>query len=146
MKRILLVEDNKMNQLVAMKTLQKLGYVVVVANDGSEALDNYSGGEFDAILMDCQMPGIDGYETTLRFRERQTAIGAPPTPIIGLSARAMDTDRRDALAVGMDDYLTKPLRIDDLKTMLGRWIRTDDETTNGAVSTADADITPTPSS
>ena len=139
MKRILLVEDNKMNQLVAVKTLQKLGYVVRVANDGSEALDNYSGGEFDAILMDCQMPGIDGFETTLRFRERQAASGAPPTPIIGLSARAMDTDRRDALAVGMDDYLTKPLRVDELRTVLGRWIRTDDESPDDAVSTVDAD-------
>ena len=142
MKRILLVEDNKMNQLVAKKTLQKLGYVVEVANGGSEALDNYSGGEFDAILMDCQMPGIDGYETTMRFRERQTAMGAPPTPIIGLSARAMDTDRRDALAVGMDDYLTKPLRINELRTMLGRWIGTGDESTDGAVSAVDT--TPTP--
>jgi len=139
MKRILLVEDNKMNQLVAVKTLQKLGYVVRVANDGSEALDNYSGGEFDAILMDCQMPGIDGFETTLRFRERKAATGAPPTPIIGLSARAMDTDRRDALAVGMDDYLTKPLRVDELRTVLGRWIRTDDESPDDAVSTVDAD-------
>ena len=89
MKRILLVEDNKMNQLVAVKTLQKLGYVVRVANDGSEALDNYSGGEFDAILMDCQMPGIDGFETTLRFRERQAATGAQGRRVTsGPSARS----------------------------------------------------------
>jgi CheY-like chemotaxis protein len=75
--------------------------------------------------MDVQMAGMDGYETTAKFRERQAEAGQPRTPIIGLSARSIDGDREAALAAGMDDYLTKPLDIDELRRALARWVPDD---------------------
>jgi CheY-like chemotaxis protein len=120
MRKILIVEDNRTNQLLESKVLAKLGYNVEIANNGAEALDAHSAGIFDAILMDVQMAGIDGYETTARIRERETAAGSPRTPIIGLSARAIHGDREAALSSGMDDYLTKPASIEQLRDALER--------------------------
>jgi two-component system, sensor histidine kinase and response regulator len=122
MRRILVVEDNRTNQLLDSKVLANLGYGVQIANNGAEALDAHSVAVFDAILMDVQMPGIDGYETTAKIREREEGMGGPRTPIIGLSARAISGDREAGLASGMDDYVTKPVSIERLRTVLARWL------------------------
>jgi signal transduction histidine kinase/CheY-like chemotaxis protein len=122
MPKILLVEDNKMNQMVAMRTLERQGAVVVAAGDGAEALALLANDHFDAVLMDCQMPRMDGFEATRAIRAREAADNAARIPIIGLSARAMDGDREAAIDVGMDDYLTKPLRAGMLRETLERWV------------------------
>jgi CheY-like chemotaxis protein len=121
MYQVLLVEDNQLNQLVAVTTLQKLGYEVERADDGVEAVDACLHRRFDAVLMDIQMPEMDGYQATAQIRQHETTTGHR-TPIIGLSARAMDGDREAAIANGLDDYLTKPLRKQELREMLDRWI------------------------
>ncbi|MEY2422828.1 MAG: two-component system, OmpR family, response regulator [Acidimicrobiaceae bacterium] len=122
MHKILLVEDDRMNQLVAVRTLERQGVFVVIANNGAEALKLAVADHFDVILMDCQMPTMDGFQATAAIRERQAAEMSSPTPIIGLSARAMDGDREAAIAAGMDDYLTKPLRAEELRVTLEHWI------------------------
>jgi CheY-like chemotaxis protein len=134
MQRILVVEDNKTNQLVERRVLTRLGYAVQIANDGAEAIGACAGRDFDAILMDVQMPGMDGYKTTAKIREREMVSGSRHTPIIGLSARAMEGDREAALAAGMDDYLTKPLDVDALRPVLRRWMSDGDDAQPGAVS------------
>ncbi len=123
--RLLLVEDNKMNQLVATKLLAKLGYDVAVADNGLEALQSMAHTDYDAVLMDCQMPEMDGYAATreIRRRERETRH----TPVIAMTAAAMQGDREACLSAGMDDYLTKPIRPDALAETLARWITTDDD-------------------
>ncbi|MEY2402642.1 MAG: hypothetical protein QOD38_193, partial [Acidimicrobiaceae bacterium] len=122
MHKILLVEDNKMNQLVAVRTLERQGHSVVIANNGAEALELVAADRFDAILMDCQMPTMDGFQATAAIREHETASTRTCTPIIGLSSRAMDGDREAGIAAGMDDYLTKPLRAEELRAALYHWI------------------------
>jgi len=122
MHRILLVEDNRTNQLVARKTLEDLDCVVEIACDGVEAVRACADNEYDAIFMDIQMPCMDGYDATELIRQMQDAHGSSRTPIIGLSARAMDGDREAALAHGMDDYVTKPLRRPALRRILDQWV------------------------
>jgi CheY-like chemotaxis protein len=122
MHRVLLAEDNKLNQIVAAGTLQKLGYEITIVDGGVDAVEACRAGHFDAILMDVMMPDMDGYQATAEIRALEAARGGPHTPVIGLSARAMDGDREIALAAGFNDYLTKPLREDDLKDALERWI------------------------
>jgi CheY-like chemotaxis protein len=122
MTRILVVEDNKLNQLVALRMLDKIGFAADVAGEGGSAIAIVSARPFDLILMGCQMPGMDGYDTTRIIRERERNAGVPGTPIIGVSARANDLDREVAIEAGMDDYLTKPLRIEDLQTAVERWL------------------------
>ncbi len=121
MYQVLLVEDNRINQLVAVSTLEKLGYHVDRAEDGAEAVEICACMTFDAVLMDIQMPVMDGYQATAKIRENDARMGRR-TPIIGLSARAMEGDREAAIAAGLDDYLTKPLRKEELQQMLERWI------------------------
>lgn len=122
MHRVLLAEDNKLNQIVAAGTLQKLGYDITIVDGGVDAVAACRSMSFDAILMDVMMPDMDGYQATAEIRALEAANGGPHTPVIGLSARAMDGDREIALAAGFNDYLTKPLREDDLKDALERWI------------------------
>jgi len=121
--RILLAEDNKINQVVAVGALHKLGYLVDIADGGAEAVAAFSEHRYNAVLMDVMMPDMDGYEATSKIRENEAALGTSPVPVIGLSARAMAGDREIALAAGMDDYLTKPLRINELEQTLARWIQ-----------------------
>ena len=118
---ILLVEDNTMNQLVASKMLAKLGFAFAIANHGGEAVAAVIAHTYDAILMDCQMPEMDGYEATAEIRRIEGT--ARHTPIIAMTAAAMDGDRETCLAAGMDDYITKPVRPDTIDAVLARWIK-----------------------
>jgi signal transduction histidine kinase/CheY-like chemotaxis protein/HPt (histidine-containing phosphotransfer) domain-containing protein len=126
---VLLAEDNLVNQDVAREMLESLGCRVHVASDGLEAMDLAFHGEYDAILMDIQMPGMDGYQATRSIRsqeerEKQRTPGGPVrrTPVIALTANAMQGDRQECLDAGMDDYLTKPFRRDELLEVLRRWL------------------------
>ncbi|MES2440994.1 MAG: response regulator [Verrucomicrobiota bacterium] len=115
---ILVAEDNFVNQKVDLLQLKSLGYRADLAADGVEALAALEQVPYDLIFMDCQMPGMDGYEATRRIREKHTR----PIRIIALTANAMMGDREKCLDAGMDDHLSKPVRIDELKRMLEKWL------------------------
>ncbi len=122
---ILLVEDNKVNQLVGSKVLENLGYTFTIANNGVEAVDAFGSGTYDAILMDCQMPEMDGYEATEDIRRIEGSEGH--IPIIAMTAAAMEGDREHCMAAGMDDFITKPVRLEvvsDGARALGRPVGT----------------------
>jgi PAS domain S-box-containing protein len=116
---ILLAEDNAINQLLAVRMLEKLGHKVVVANNGREALAAVERGHFDLILMDVQMPEMGGFEATAHLRERERQSGGH-LPIIALTAHAMKGDRERCLAAGMDGYLAKPIQNSELIEMITR--------------------------
>ncbi|WP_189081578.1 response regulator [Mangrovihabitans endophyticus] len=115
---VLLVEDNETNQMVAGGILGKLGYTVDIAVDGSQALQMAAENTYQAIVMDCQMPVMDGYTAAARLRERPATAR---TPIIAMTANVFAEERERCLAAGMDDYLTKPIRAHDLEAALIRW-------------------------
>jgi CheY-like chemotaxis protein len=118
---ILLVEDNDVNRKVAMLMLGSLGCDVRLATSGSEALAVLEKDEFDLILMDVQMPGMDGYEAARRIRDREREGGRKHTPILALTAHALVTDKERSLAAGMDDHLSKPIDIEELHAAVRRW-------------------------
>ncbi len=118
--RVLLVEDNEVNRLVATRILETLGIMANVARDGIEALDKLEDQHYDLILMDCEMPVLDGYEATREIRRRQ--LGQRHTPIVALTAHALTEDRERCLGVGMDDYLAKPFLRATLIAVLDRWL------------------------
>ncbi len=118
---VLLVEDNPVNQKVAQAMLAKLGMQVSVANDGREAVEMVKIRDFDLILMDCQMPVMDGYEATAAIRAL-LAGRSEPLPIIALTANAMQGDRQKCLEAGMDDFLAKPYSLAQLQAILLRWL------------------------
>ena len=120
--RLLLAEDNPINQLVALGQLEALGYRADAAGNGHEVLRAYENEHYDLILMDCQMPELDGYETSRRIRELESQAARNPVPIVAVTAHAMKGDREKCLAAGMNDYLSKPFRQDDLAIMLARWL------------------------
>jgi two-component system, sensor histidine kinase and response regulator len=117
---ILLAEDNLVNQKVACRILEKLDYRVDVAADGQAALTAWESGRYDLILMDCQMPIMDGYETTRKIRERESA--GKHIPIIALTAHAMKGADNECRAAGMDDYLSKPIDREQLQQVLNGWL------------------------
>jgi len=117
---ILLVEDNPVNQRIAQRLLEKRGHTVVAASNGEESIQMWSRQNFDLILMDCQMPVMDGYQATAEIRRREN--GKDRTPIVALTAAAMKGERERCLQAGMDDYLPKPLDIADLNRVLKQWI------------------------
>ena len=119
--RILLVEDNPVNQEVNGELLASLGCAVEIASTGLEAITAFDRARYDAILMDCQMPELDGLEATRRIRAREEGATHPRTPIIALTAHAFEEDRQRCLAAGMDDYLSKPMSIAALAEALARW-------------------------
>jgi CheY-like chemotaxis protein/HPt (histidine-containing phosphotransfer) domain-containing protein len=122
--RILLAEDNPINQEVVLSMLDGIGCAVDVAADGEEALAMLAQQSYDLVLMDCQMPRRDGYEATREVRRREAAAGAGRrTPVIALTANAMEGDRERCLEAGMDDYLPKPLRPGALYAALARWMQ-----------------------
>jgi len=119
--RVLLVEDNPVNQKVAIRMLQKLGCVVELAENGQQALEKLERASYDIVLMDMQMPVMDGLTATRLLRQREQQTGHHQV-VIALTANAMQTDRELCLEVGMDDYLSKPLTLDALQVMLLRWV------------------------
>jgi CheY-like chemotaxis protein/HPt (histidine-containing phosphotransfer) domain-containing protein len=128
--RLLLVEDNRTNQEVGVRMLEHLGYrAVEVAPDGLQALAALAARDFDLVLMDCHLPGIDGYETARRIRARS---GAPnqDVPIVATTAAVMDSDRQKCFAAGMNAYLAKPLKMNSLKQVVEEW-------TNGSTASCE---------
>ena len=118
--RILVAEDHAVNQLLATTLLQRWGHEVCLAADGAQAVALHAERHFDIVLMDVYMPGMSGLDATRRMRQHEQQAGRPRTPIIALTASAMEDDRRLGLAAGMDDYLTKPLRASELLHALQR--------------------------
>ncbi len=118
--RILLAEDNAINQLVALKMLGKMGYRADVVANGKEALSALKKSPYDLILMDCQMQEMDGFEATRRIRKMEDA--SSHVPIIAMTALAMKGDREKCLEAGMDDYLSKPINPEELATALHQWL------------------------
>ena len=115
--KILLAEDNLVNQKLALGILAKLGHRVTVANNGKEALEMISESTFDVVLMDVQMPEMDGLAATRELRRRESASGSH-LPVVAMTAHAMKGDRENCLAAGMDDYLSKPIRLKDVANKL----------------------------
>ncbi|MCP4411140.1 MAG: response regulator, partial [Gammaproteobacteria bacterium] len=119
--RILLTEDNVINQKIALHILEKkLGYQADIANNGKEALERLEGLDYDLVLMDCQMPELDGYDTTRVIRDEKSTVRNHKIPIIAMTANAMKGDREKCLEAGMDDYVTKPIEINELKNTIGK--------------------------
>ncbi|HEC19472.1 MAG TPA: response regulator [Gammaproteobacteria bacterium] len=112
---VLLVEDNAVNQQVAAAILHKQGYKVDIAGDGLQALSLFKKNRYQVVLMDCQMPTMDGFEATRNIRALEMGAGLSRTPIIALTANALDEDRAACLAAGMDDFLVKPMRIQAIR-------------------------------
>jgi CheY-like chemotaxis protein len=117
--KILVAEDNKVNQIVTVRMLQKMGYQVDLACDGASAISRVEANPYDIVLMDLNMPGIDGLEAAKRIRLMPTAQSS--VPIVALTASATDEDRSRCLAAGMNDYLSKPIEIHALRRALDRW-------------------------
>lgn len=119
--RILVVDDNLVNRKVVAGMLRKLGYESTAAEDGAEAVQAVESNEFDLVLMDCQMPVMDGYEAARKIRTRDDEIAS--IPIVALTANAMEGDRQRSLEAGMDDFLIKPIKLDVLKDALTKHLR-----------------------
>ena len=115
-----MVKDNDINQMVAIAMLEKLGYQTIVANDGELAIEAVKSEQFDLILMDIQMPNMDGYTATRIIRSLD--IKNACCPILALTANAMQGDREKCTAAGMDDYITKPIDIVALEAKLSFWL------------------------
>jgi signal transduction histidine kinase/ActR/RegA family two-component response regulator len=119
--RLLLVEDNVVNQKVAMRMLVKMGYEVDLAEDGRQALERLAAVRYDAVLMDCQMPEMDGYQATRHIRDPSSAVLDHDVPVIAMTANAFAEDRERCLAAGMNDFLSKPVDRSTLAQMLEKW-------------------------
>ncbi len=126
--RVLLVKDNPVNQKLASRLLEKYGCKVTTVTDGREAVQAWEKDGYDVIFMDCFLPEMDGYEATklIRLREKERVL--PPTRIVAMTASAMTGDREDCLRAGMDDYISKPLSIEELKAVLQRNLANDGNT------------------
>lgn len=120
--RVLVVEDTKVNSEVCSELLMHMGHTATVANNGFEALELLLREQFDMVLMDCQMPLMDGYEATRKYREWEIRRGDKRLPIIALTGNAMEQDKQLCLDAGMDDYLKKPFNLGQLKDILARWL------------------------
>jgi PAS domain S-box-containing protein len=118
---VLVAEDSQVNQIVAARTLERCGCRVDVVGDGRAALEALAKQRYDAVLMDCQMPDMDGYQATAELRRRERDADGH-TPVIAMTAQAMDGDRERCIDAGMDDFISKPMRHQDLADTLRRWI------------------------
>ena len=121
--KILMVEDNPINQMVAQKMLEKIGLKATIANNGIEALQCLDQQSFDLVLMDCQMPEMDGFDATREIRKLDIkALDQKHLPVVAMTANVMSGDRERCLEVGMDDYIGKPVQRDQLATVLKKWL------------------------
>ncbi len=120
--RILLVEDNIVNQKMALGILKKVDAEVDTANDGLEAIQALTDNAYDLVLMDCQMPNMDGYEATAEIRSESSTVCNHKIPVIAMTANAMEGDREKCIAAGMDDYITKPVRPKILRDVIAKWL------------------------
>jgi signal transduction histidine kinase/DNA-binding response OmpR family regulator len=120
--RVLLVEDNPINRRVALGLLARLGLGADVADTGAHGIARATGADYDVILMDIQMPDLDGYETTRAIRRWEAARGRRPVPIVAMTANTLEGDRERCLEAGMDDYVAKPVRLAALAEVLGHWL------------------------
>ncbi len=120
---VLLAEDNVINREVAEFMLRQLGFEVVAVENGRRAIQQLKrrGKDVSHVLMDCQMPVMDGYETTVRIRRGEAGATVCDIPIIAMTAHAMEGDREKCLAAGMNDYISKPMDIDLVRSVMGRW-------------------------
>lgn len=125
--RILIAEDNQVNQLLAVTLIKSLGYSAHAVANGREVVDAFTTGHYDLILMDCQMPEMDGFQATVAIRKYETQNGGH-IPIIALTANALSQDQEKCLASGMDDYIAKPVKKDRLAETLEKWLRSADQT------------------
>ena len=121
-RRILVAEDHPINQLVAVRQLEAFGYEVTAVSNGLEALAALEESRYDLVLLDCQMPEMDGYETARRLRRRMSGKPGPRLPIVALTAHALKEDLERCLEAGMDDYVTKPFRPDTLRRTVEAWL------------------------
>ena len=121
-KKILLAEDNEVNRAVAIIMLQKLGAEVTSVVNGREALEKISQEPFHLIFMDCQMPEMDGYEASRHLKQKMQDGEITTIPIIAMTAHAMIGDRQKCIEAGMDDYISKPTKKQDLMVVLERWL------------------------
>jgi len=117
---VLLVEDNQPNQILAVAVLTRLGYRADVVDNGRDAVDAVVGGDYAAVLMDCRLPEMDGYQATAEIRRREGP--ARHTPIIAMTASAIPHDQERCLAAGMDDYIAKPVMVEHIREVLAHWI------------------------
>jgi CheY-like chemotaxis protein/HPt (histidine-containing phosphotransfer) domain-containing protein len=121
-RRVLVAEDNPTNRKVAQYQLMGLGYEVEVVANGVQALRALEQGGYDLVLMDCQMPEMDGYAATAEIRRRESQRGAPPIPIVAMTANALKGERERCVAAGMNDYVSKPVRVETLRSVLEHWL------------------------
>jgi len=129
--RILLVEDNAVNQFVAQSMLKNLGLRADAVADGEEALKALETIPYDLVLMDCQMPVMDGYEATRQIRHPQSAVSNHAVPIIAMTANIVRGDREKCLKAGMNDYIAKPVSLQTLTDMLEKWLLNDQRAGDG---------------
>jgi CheY-like chemotaxis protein len=122
-KKVLLVEDNSVNQMVAQTILEKYSLIVTTAENGLEVIKLYQENDFDLVFMDCQMPEMDGYQATGKIREYCENNNVSRVPIVALTANAMEGDREKCLNAGMDDYLSKPVTQKAIENMLVKWLK-----------------------
>jgi CheY-like chemotaxis protein len=120
--RILIAEDNDLNRVLAQHILEVHGFAVQAVEDGEKAIKTVRQQPFDLILMDCQMPLVDGLEATRQIRKMETEAGRSKTPIVALSGYSVAEGRERCLAAGMDDYLPKPFTVDQLKEIITKWL------------------------
>ena len=117
--RVLVVEDDPLNQHLIRRMLEKHGLQVTVVDTGEAAVETALAGRWDVVLMDCQLPGIDGFEATRAIR---TGLNGRPLPIVALTANVLPEDRAECLGAGMDDFLSKPVKRVELYACLKRWL------------------------
>ena len=134
--RILIAEDNMVNQKIARAILERVGYRVDAVANGSEAVAALISTPYDLVLMDIQMPEMDGLEATRAIRSSQSRVLNPDIPIIALTARAMISDRKNCIEAGLDDYLSKPVKPNVLREVVGKWLALDTSDQIEAISAA----------